>query len=154
MICLDSSCLNYDQLWLTSSSRGLIISYLKVQWSKESIHSGGSLLDRKDSAKDNKMLDDAQVEIPKEHVQFACECIDELDIWIEIDNPSPQIECKDDKEKFCQLLLNQTWRAQMSVTGIEGIPDLKSGSVLRKYTCKSTTIFTTSNCKYNRCRWY
>ena len=157
VICLDSGCLNYDQLWLTSSLRGLVIGYLKVQLLKEGIHSGGSgivrdsfhvvreLLDRIDSTKDNKMLDELQVEIPKEHVQFARECIDELGNSIITDNPfcdgvSPQIECKDDKDKLCQLLLNQTWRPQMSVTGIEGIPDLKGGNVLRKYTTLKLSI--------------
>ena len=79
VICLDSCCLSCDQLWLKSSLRGLVISYLKVQFSKERIHGGGSsmacdsfyvvreLLDRIETAKDNKKLDDLQIEIPKEH---------------------------------------------------------------------------------------
>ena len=76
--------------WSTSRLRGLVIGYVKVQLLQKGKHSGGSgivrdsshavskLLDRLDSTKDNKMLYDLQVEIPKEHVQFARECIDEL----------------------------------------------------------------------------
>ena len=70
IICLDSGCLDDDQLWLTSSSRELVIGYLKVLISKDGIHGGASgivgdsfhvlreLLDRMDSTKDNKILDD------------------------------------------------------------------------------------------------
>ena len=35
----------------------------------------------------------------------------------------------DAKSQLCQLLLNQTWCPQVSVTGIEGILDLKGGNV-------------------------
>ena len=85
---MDSGCLNYEQLWLTASLRGLVIGFLKVQLLKEGIHSGGSgivrdsfhvvreLLDRIDSTKENKMLDELQVEIPKEHKEFANESFD------------------------------------------------------------------------------
>ena len=50
------------------------------------------------------MLDDLQVEIPKEHVSFASERIDELATSIVADNPLcdavlPQIECKADFQK-------------------------------------------------------
>ena len=82
------------------------------------------------------MLDDLQEEIPKEHEQIT-------------DNPfgggvSRQIECKDDKKRLCNLLWNQTWRLQMnmSVTGIEGAPDLKGGNGLRKYTTFKLSIHT------------
>ena len=126
VICLDSGCLDDGQFWLTSSSRGLVISCLKVPISKEGTHGGASgivgdsfhvlreLLDRIDSTKDNKMLDDLQVEIPKEHVQFARECVDELHISIVTDNPfcdrvSPQIECKDDKKNYVNYYQISNW---------------------------------------------
>ena len=85
VICLDSGCLDVDQLWLTSSSRGLLVGYLKVQISQEAIHSSDSGIVR-------------------------------------------------------DSLSNQTWRAQMPATGIEGIPDLKSGNVLRKCTTGKLSI--------------
>ena len=102
----------------------MVIGYSKFQISQEGIHSGGSgifrdsfhvareLLDQIDSTKDNKMLNDLQIEIPREHVPSASECIDELTTSIVTYNPLcdgvlQRIECKDDKEKLCQLLLNQ-----------------------------------------------
>ena len=94
-----------------------------------------------DSTKDSKMLDDLHAEKPKEHVEFSRECIDALGNSIVTDIPFcdgalSQIECKDDKDKLCQLL-NQTWRSQMSVTGIDRF---KGGNVLRKYTTVKLSI--------------
>lgn len=40
IICLDSGCGNYDQLWLTSSLRGVINLKLSVSSIKEGVHSG------------------------------------------------------------------------------------------------------------------
>ena len=41
VICLDSGAGNYDQLWLTTSLRGLVAGDLEVQVLDEGIHSGG-----------------------------------------------------------------------------------------------------------------
>src|SRR5262252_458421 len=40
VICLDSGCGNYDQLWLTTSLRGLVSGTLAVQVLEEGVHSG------------------------------------------------------------------------------------------------------------------
>ena len=40
VICLDSGCGNYDQLWCTTSLRGLVVGDLSVQLLKEGVHSG------------------------------------------------------------------------------------------------------------------
>ena len=40
VICLDSGCGNYDQLWLTTSLRGLVSGTLSVQVLEEGVHSG------------------------------------------------------------------------------------------------------------------
>src|SRR5271156_6297823 len=40
VICLDSGCGNYDQLWLTTSLRGLASGTLTVQVLEEGVHSG------------------------------------------------------------------------------------------------------------------
>ena len=42
VICLDSGCGNYDQLWCTTSLRGLINGVLKVTVLKEGMHSGAA----------------------------------------------------------------------------------------------------------------
>jgi len=40
VVCLDSGCGNYDQLWLTTSLRGLVSGELKVRVLTEGVHSG------------------------------------------------------------------------------------------------------------------
>ena len=40
VVCLDSGCGNYDQLWLTTSLRGMVIGNLTVRVLTEGVHSG------------------------------------------------------------------------------------------------------------------
>src|SRR5689334_11089624 len=40
VVCLDSGCGNYDQLWMTTSLRGLIAGNLRVEILSEGVHSG------------------------------------------------------------------------------------------------------------------
>lgn len=40
VFCLDSGAFNYDQLWLTSSLRGICIVDLTVEFAKNGMHSG------------------------------------------------------------------------------------------------------------------
>lgn len=138
---------------MTVSLRGVFMANLKVQLLKESIHSGDSglirdsfhilrlILDRIDNAKTGQMLKELYVEIPQTHIDYAKQCAVALGDTVYTQIPFlnnqclPQItDCKNDKNKLYQLILNRTWRPQLSITGIDGIPDLKGGNVLRKYT--------------------
>ncbi|HEX7452289.1 MAG TPA: M20/M25/M40 family metallo-hydrolase, partial [Polyangiaceae bacterium] len=40
VVCLDSGCANYDQLWSTTSLRGLVVGTLEVSLLSEGVHSG------------------------------------------------------------------------------------------------------------------
>ena len=40
VVCLDSGCANYDQLWLTTSLRGMVAATLTVRVLTEGVHSG------------------------------------------------------------------------------------------------------------------
>ncbi|MCP5411804.1 MAG: M20/M25/M40 family metallo-hydrolase [Alphaproteobacteria bacterium] len=42
VVCLDSGCGNYDQLWLTTSLRGMVIGNLTVRVLSEGVHSGAA----------------------------------------------------------------------------------------------------------------
>ena len=42
VVCLDSGCGNYEQLWVTSSLRGLLSATLQVSVLKEGVHSGAA----------------------------------------------------------------------------------------------------------------
>merc|ERR1712154_194551 len=155
VVCLDSGCQNYDQLWMTVSLRGVFMAYLKCQLLKEGIHSGGSglvrdsfhvlrkMLDRIDNAQTGEMLKDLFVEIPESHVNYAKEAAKVLGKEVYSTLPfanedcTPQIaECKEDPDKLHELILNRTWRPQLSITGIdkECMPGMKGGNVLRKFT--------------------
>lgn len=154
VICLDSGCQNYSQLWMTVSLRGVFIAYLKAQLLKEAIHSGNSglvrdsfhvvrsILDRIDDPKSGVMLKELHCDIPKSHRQFAKDCAECLgaEVYSQIpfvtENGQPQFAEGDAKEDLAELILNRTWRPQLSVTGMDPqcMPNLKGGNVLRKYT--------------------
>ena len=42
VVCLDAECGNYDQLWLTTSLRGMLLGTLTVQVLTEGVHSGAA----------------------------------------------------------------------------------------------------------------
>ena len=76
MICMDSGCIDYNTLWVTTSLRGIAKVDLTVEVLKESVHSGtGSgiapdsfsimrqLLDRLEDSKTSKVTEELQVKI-------------------------------------------------------------------------------------------
>src|SRR5258706_14992359 len=85
VVCLDSGCANYDQLWSTTSLRGLVIGNLEVSLLTEGVHSGDGtgvvaaservirvLLDRIDDSHTGKIkLDALATQIPKARVLQA-----------------------------------------------------------------------------------
>ena len=40
VICLDSDCITYDQLWITSTLRGCVSTHVTVTVLNEGVHSG------------------------------------------------------------------------------------------------------------------
>ena len=162
VICLDSGCLSYDQLFVTMSLRGCIIADIKTEILTESIHSGMSgfirdtfhvtraLLDRIDDVNDQeyggKMIDSLQVEIPEKHIAYADALAntigDELvSGYPLIDGCEPQMDTSQENA-LRELLLNQTWRSQLCVTGIKDMPNEweSAGNVLRQNTNTRVSI--------------
>jgi len=153
---LDSGAGNYEQLWLTTSLRGVLIGFLRAQLLKEGIHSGGSgkvrdsfhvlrsILDRfDDSVTGECKVKEISSKIPESHIKYAkdmCKTIGE-EVWTELplcDKVHCQLPMK--LENAHEILLNSTWRPQLSVTGCEGLPDLKGGNVLRQFTTLKLSI--------------
>lgn len=77
IICLDSGASDYERLWVTSSLRGVVIGYLKVEVLTEGVHSGDAsgivpdsfrllraLLDRIENSLTGEIIRDLHVEIP------------------------------------------------------------------------------------------
>ena len=153
VVCLDSGAGNYEQLWLTTSLRGMVSGMLKVEILTEGVHSGDAsglvpssfrilrhVLDRlEDSATGNLLPASLHCEIPVERVKQAREAAVTLgdEVWKRFPwacgaEGAPALPTTTDP---VEALLNRTWRPTLSVTGVDGFPDLKSaGNVLRPYT--------------------
>ena len=156
VICLDSGAGNYDQLWLTTSLRGMASGTLKVEVLTEGIHSGDAsglvpssfrimrqVLDRLEDSKTGRMLPASfHCEVPADRLaqaqQTAAILGDELFKrfpWAHYDcGGSTQFALPTTTDPV-EALLNRTWKPTLSVTGAEGFPALKdAGNVLRPYT--------------------
>jgi acetylornithine deacetylase/succinyl-diaminopimelate desuccinylase-like protein len=153
VVCLDSGCGNYDQLWLTTSLRGMASGVLKVQILDEGVHSGDAsgvvpssfrilrqVLDRLEDSRTGRLLPESfHCEIPQERIEQArvTAAILKDEVWKRFpwacgaDGTFALPTTTDPVE----ALLNRTWRPTLSVTGAEGLPELRNaGNVLRPYT--------------------
>ena len=148
VICLDSGCGNYDQLWSTTSLRGCFTGVLSVDILKEGIHSGAGsgavpssfrilrqLLSRIEDENTGKILiEECSVKIPEQRLIQISKTANVLGEGLI--NALPLMEgALPMAHSPEQLLLQKTWMPTLSVTGIEGIPPLgNSGNVLRPFT--------------------
>jgi acetylornithine deacetylase/succinyl-diaminopimelate desuccinylase-like protein len=154
VVCLDSGCGNYDQLWLTTSLRGLAGGTLRVRVLEEGVHSGDAsgivpssfrvlrqLLDRiEDPATGRIRIDPLYVDIPSERIEQASEASQVLGTAIYDKFPFlPGMQPMG--QDLSDLVLNRTWRPTLSVTGADGLPSLMdAGNVLRPQTSVKLSI--------------
>ncbi len=153
VVCLDSGAGNYDQLWLTTSLRGMVSGVLKVEVLTEGIHSGDAsgvvpssfrilrqVLDRLEDSKTGRLLPESfHCEIPGarlEQAQLTAAILKEEVYkrmpWACGADGGPVLPVTTDP---VEVLLNRTWRPTLSVVGADGFPELKNaGNVLRPYT--------------------
>lgn len=148
VVCLDSGCGNYEQLWCTTSLRGLAGGNLTVEVLEEGVHSGDAsgvvpssfrllrqLLSRiEDETTGRITLDGLHAQIPVERLAQAKKCAEVLGTAVFDKFPLlPGMTPMDDD--LTELVLNRTWRPALSVTGVDGMPPLASaGNVLRPQT--------------------
>lgn len=139
IICLDSGCGNYHQLWLTTSLRGLVSGNLTIQVLKQGVHSGlGSgivpscfrilreLLDRIENKNTGDiLLEDLHVTIPQERMQQAEQAANVLGKAI-IDDLHFQEGVKADASSISELILRRTWKPALSVIGCDGMPAIEN----------------------------
>jgi len=157
VIALDSGAGNYDQLWVTTSLRGIVNGTLTVNILTEGVHSGDAggvvpesfriarqVLDRIDDSRTGAVKPRAfSCEIPAERLAQAKEAATILgeSVWTRF----PWASCCEPGQSaiFAQpmtkepveVILNRTWRAALAVTGADGLPALQSaGNVQRPYT--------------------
>ncbi len=154
VICLDSGCGNYDQLWLTSSLRGLATGTLTVSTLTEGVHSGAAsgivpstfrilrqLLSRLEDEKTGEILPrELYVEIPNERLQQAAATARVLGATVYSEYPLQPGTVPVTRE-ISQALLNRTWRPQLEITGAAGLPPLdNAGNVLRPVTAAKVSL--------------
>jgi acetylornithine deacetylase/succinyl-diaminopimelate desuccinylase-like protein len=145
---LDSGCGNYEQLWGTTSLRGLVNGVLSVEVLEEGVHSGDAsgvvassfriaraLLERVEDARTGEIRDRAfHAEVPGERrsqAQRAAEVIGE-ELWRKF----PFVRGMQAMHGHgAELVLNRTWRPMLAVTGADGLPaPANAGNVLRPRT--------------------
>ncbi len=156
VICLDSGAGNYDQLWLTTSLRGMASGTLKVEILTEGIHSGDAsglvpssfrimrqVLDRLEDSKSGRLLPASfHCEVPADRLAQAKATASILGEEVYKRFPWAHYDCGGSTTFALptttdplQALLNRTWTPTLSVTGAEGFPTLENaGNVLRPYT--------------------
>lgn len=148
VIGLDSGCGNYEQLWVTASLRGMIAGSLTVEILTEGLHSGTAsgvvpssfrllrqILSRiEDPVTGEILVDELCVDIPAKRIEEAKQVAGILgeNVWTDY----PWVEgAKPDPKSGDEMILNRTWKAALSITGVEGIPKMEdAGNVLRPKT--------------------
>jgi acetylornithine deacetylase/succinyl-diaminopimelate desuccinylase-like protein len=148
VIALDSGCGNYDQLWLTTSLRGLAAGDLHVDVLTAGVHSGDAggvvpssfriaraLLDRLEDPATGHIRPEAfQAPVPDARRRQASEAAAVLGGQVSERFPfvAGTGACHPEPQ---ELILNRTWRPALEVTGADGLPPLAAaGNVLRPQT--------------------
>jgi acetylornithine deacetylase/succinyl-diaminopimelate desuccinylase-like protein len=147
VICLDAECGNYDQLWLTTSLRGIVPGTLSVKVLEEGQHSGMSggivpssfrimrqLMERVENAETGELLPSLYVDVPESAIRQAEKAAQVLGPAIYEKFPwaggtRPQ------SEDPTELLISNTWRPSLATTGLSGAPEVgDAGNTLRPET--------------------
>jgi acetylornithine deacetylase/succinyl-diaminopimelate desuccinylase-like protein len=144
VVCLDAEAGDYERLWLTTSLRGNIVGTLDIAVLTEGVHSGAgsgiaascfdvlrALLSRLSNEQTGQItLEELQVEVPQERRREIAATARLLGdsvaarmpfaAGVQPMSPDPAV-----------LLENSTWKPTMTVTGIDGLPNLgNAGNVL------------------------
>jgi len=151
---LDSGCGNYEQLWGTTSLRGIVNGVLTVEVLSEGVHSGDAggivpssfriarlLLERVDDAATGVVRHAAfYAPIPAERIEQARRAAEVLGEQVFARFPFVA-GARPVTADPAELVLNRTWRPALEVTGAEGLPPPASaGNVLRPKTALALSL--------------
>jgi acetylornithine deacetylase/succinyl-diaminopimelate desuccinylase-like protein len=154
VICLDSGCGNYEQLWITTSLRGLANGNLTVSTLTEGVHSGAAsgivpstfrvlrqLLSRLEDEETGTIVPrEFYAPIPEERLRQAAATAQVLGTSVYSEYPF-QPGATPVTSDVQEALLNRTWRPQVEITGAGGLPPLdKAGNVLRPVTAVKVSL--------------
>ncbi|KAN0011994.1 hypothetical protein ACTFIU_000213 [Dictyostelium citrinum] len=153
VVCLDSGCGNYDQLWMTSSLRGVLTGDLTVKVLNEACHSGSAsgivpssfrilrqVLDRVENQVTGEINKQLHVEIPPYRLEQIAKCAEILGSTI-YDEFSWYQGTGPITKDLTQLMINKTWYPSVCVTGAEGLPHTSNaGNVMRTHTTVKVSV--------------
>lgn len=143
IFCLDSGALDYERFWNTSSLRGYISGVLKVRILKEGVHSGDAsgivpsayrilnkVLARLENVETGEINKQFEVNIPGNRYSEAYDLVENLSK--NAVKPFPFFNnTKPISENILDLVLGRTWKPQLTVTGLSGLPQAETaGNVL------------------------
>ena len=148
VVCLDSGALNYDQMWLTTSLRGMLSLIVRVDTLTEGVHSGDSsgalpssfrvlraLLDRLEDAETGSFkLKELYVDIPDNRREQAKQVANVLGEGVFTEYPTVT-GLAPVSANWDEFILLKNWYPSLSYISSEGMPTpLKAGNVLRPFT--------------------
>jgi acetylornithine deacetylase/succinyl-diaminopimelate desuccinylase-like protein len=164
VVCLDSGCGNYEQLWGTTSLRGVVGGVLSVEVLTEGVHSGAAsgivpssvrilrrLLARLEDADTGEIIPrDFHVEIPPGRLAEAREVAKVL--GDEVFDRFPFVPgMRPVSTDPLELILNNTWRPALAVIGAAGLPlPADGGNVLRPKTSLKLSLRLPPTCDAGR----
>lgn len=141
VVALDAMCGNYDQLWVTTSLRGQVAGTLTVRVLDEAIHSGEAsgivpssfriathLLARIEDPATGRIVAPAFiVDVPEARQDEAHKAADVL--GQSAYGAMPFIAgARPASDNIATLLTERSWRAQLAVTGADGLPAINEAA--------------------------
>src|SRR3954467_468244 len=154
VVCLDSGCGNYDQLWLTTSLRGLWNGTVTVRVLEEGVHSGAAsgivpssfrilrqLISRiEDEATGAVVPPELYAQIPAARIAQARDGARVLGDAVKRPYPFAGAT-KPVTDDSVELILNRAWRPQLAVTGMNGLPEPENaGNVMLPFTTATLSL--------------
>jgi acetylornithine deacetylase/succinyl-diaminopimelate desuccinylase-like protein len=165
VVALDSGCGNYDQLWCTTSLRGISGGNIRVDVLDEGVHSGDAsgivpssfrvlrtLLSRiEDEATGRILPKEFYTKIPAQRVQQAKVAAKVLGDYLWQRFPWTKGTRPMAKDRV-EMVLNRTWRPFFEVIGIDGVPPTgQAGNVLRPFTTARLSLRVPPTADAERC---
>jgi acetylornithine deacetylase/succinyl-diaminopimelate desuccinylase-like protein len=160
VVCLDSGCGDYERLWCTTSLRGVVTGDLRVSVLEEGVHSGDAsgivpssfriarqLISRLEDERTGRILiKQLHVAIPPDRRHQAMATARVLGKQLLASYPwLPGVQPM--QRDAGALVLARTWQPTLSVTGVDGIPQLRdAGNVVRPFTSLKLSLRVPPTC--------
>ncbi|MCY4143278.1 MAG: M20/M25/M40 family metallo-hydrolase [Gammaproteobacteria bacterium] len=164
VVCLDAECGNYDQLWLTTSLRGMLSGTLNVEILNEGVHSGAaggivpssfrilrSLIERIETSETGQLHDRLYTDIPSWAREQSSEVAATLGHTV-IERYPWAREPTAKTDNLSELLISNTWQPSLATVGIGGAPlPQNAGNTLRPSTSAKLVFRLPPNANAGEC---